>query len=383
MSKRIALVAGEASGDIIGAGLIGALKQRLPDAEFFGIAGPRMIAAGCRALFPAEALSVMGLFEVLAHLKEILSIRTKLYEELVRNPPDVFIGIDAPDFNLGLERRLRHQGIRTVHYVSPSVWAWRQKRVHKIREAVDLMLTLFPFEEAFYHRHDVPAEFVGHPLADIIEMKPDRLAARQALGLSLEGNIIALLPGSRNSEVKRLGKIFLQTAVQVRRQVPDIHFIAPMANASTRAILRYQAARFPDLPLDIINGDSRKAMMAADAVLLASGTAALEAMLLKRPMVVAYRLSPMTYAILKGFRVLKVSHYSLPNLLAGKAVVPEFIQSDARPDNLAAALVAGLDESEDMQEQIGLYHEIHKNLRQNASYRAAEAIVRLMQEIRA
>jgi lipid-A-disaccharide synthase len=380
MAKRIALVAGEASGDLIGAALIASLKQRYPDAEFYGIAGPQMIRAGCKAYFPSESLSVMGLFEVLAHLKEILTIRNKFFDRLVADPPDVFVGVDAPDFNLPLERRLREKGIKTVHYVSPSVWAWRQKRVFKIKKSVDLMLTLFPFEAAFYEAHGVPVRFVGHPLADIIDMEPDKARARATLGIGDDEQLVALLPGSRRSEVKRLGKIFLQAASRIAAREPGVRFIAPMASDATRAMFRHQWQQTcPDLDITIIEGQSREVMTAADVVLLASGTAALEGLLVKRPMVIAYRLSPLTYWILKTFNILKISTYSLPNLLAGKVIAPEYIQADATPDNLSAAIMQQLKNKDTTAALQQIYHDIHIELRRNASASAANAIAELME----
>lgn len=287
---RIGIVAGEASGDLLGAGLIRAIKQRLPDAVIEGIAGPAMIAQGCTALFPAEKLAVMGFVEVLGRYRELHGIRTQLIRHFLDNPPDVFIGIDAPDFNLGLERVLKEAGIPTVHYVSPSVWAWRQWRLRKIALSTDLMLTLFPFEAAFYEAYHVPVRFVGHPLAEMIPDVPDLQAARIKLGLPVLGDIVALLPGSRMSEVNALGLTFIHAAQWCAQHRPGVHFLAPLATADTRELFEQLVkTHAPMLSITIIAGRSREVMAAADVVLLASGTATLEALLLKRPMVVAYR----------------------------------------------------------------------------------------------
>lgn len=373
---RIALVAGEASGDLLGAELIAEIRKRHPDAEFEGIAGPRMRAQGCRALFDSEKLAVMGLFEVLGHLRELLSIRHELRRHLLRSPPDVFVGIDAPDFNLGLESKLHAAGIRTVHYVSPSVWAWRKGRLPRIARSVDRMLTLFPFEERFYERYGIDACFVGHPLADAIPLTIDQSAARRALALPESGPVVALLPGSRRSEVERLAEVFVHTALRCVEVRPDLHFVAPMANAAVRAIFAEAVARHgPQLRLTIIDGDAQQAMAAADVVLLASGTASLEAMLLKRPMVVAYRLSPLTYWLLKGLGIMKVPYYSLPNWLCGEQVVPELIQGAAQPKNLADAVLQWLDQPQRMQALTARFEALHRVLRRGASARAAEAVL--------
>jgi len=288
---RIALVAGEASGDILGAGLMRALKARHPAVEFIGVGGPLMQAEGLTSYFPMERLSVMGLVEVLGRLRELLARRKKLVADLIAAKPDVFIGIDAPDFNLNIELKLRQAGIKTVHYVSPSVWAWRQKRVLKIREGCDLMLTLFPFEARFYEEKGVPVRFVGHTLADAIPLEADRAAARAELGLP-DGPLVALMPGSRGGEVGRLGALFLDTAQCLRALRPGVRFVMPCASAQRRAQLE-ELLVGRDLPLTLLDGQSHLALAACDAVLIASGTATLEALLYKRPMVVAYRLAPL------------------------------------------------------------------------------------------
>ena len=369
---RVALVAGEASGDILGSGLMQALKAQHPDIEFMGVGGPRMEAQGLPSYFPMERLSVMGLFEVLGRLVELLLRRRRLVRTLIAERPDVFIGIDAPDFNLGLELKLRRAGIRTVHYVSPSVWAWRQKRVFKIREACDLMLTLFPFEAQFYQQHAVPVRFVGHPLANSIALEVDRAGARQALGLDPDATVVALMPGSRGGEVNRLGPLFLQAAALLNRQRPGLRFVLPCASVPRRDQLEQMLAG-QDLHLELLDGRSHEALAACDAVLIASGTATLEALLHKRPMVVAYRVANMTYRILK--RLVKSTFFSLPNLLAGRQLVPEFIQDEATAEALAEAVSALL---HDGQEQTEGFAAIHLALRQDASTQAAEAVLQLV-----
>ncbi|CAM4009206.1 lipid-A-disaccharide synthase [Ectopseudomonas alcaliphila] len=368
---RVALVAGEASGDILGCGLMQAIKQRYPDAEFIGVGGARMEAEGLKSYFPMERLAVMGLVEVLGRLFELLGRRRQLARDLIAAKPDVFIGIDAPDFNLGLELRLRRAGIKTVHYVSPSVWAWRQKRVLKIREACDLMLTLFPFEAQFYDEHQVPVRFVGHPLADAIPQQADRAAAREALDLPQDEPVVALMPGSRGGEVARLGELFLDAAIRLRALRPGIRFLLPCATPERREQLEQMLAG-RDLPLTLLNGRSHEALAACDAVLIASGTATLEALLYKRPMVVAYRVAPLTYRILK--RLVKSPYISLPNLLAERLLVPELIQDAATPEALAQAVAPLIDGG---QVQTEGFDVIHRALRRDASVSAAEAVLKL------
>ncbi|SED65436.1 lipid-A-disaccharide synthase [Pseudomonas anguilliseptica] len=368
---RVALVAGEASGDILGAGLMQALKGQYPQIEFIGIGGPLMQAQGLNSYFPMERLSVMGLVEVLGRLPELLSRRKRLINTLSAAKPDVFIGIDAPDFNLTLEFKLRQAGIKTVHYVSPSVWAWRQKRVLKIREACDLMLTLFPFEAQFYQDHQVPVRFVGHPLADTIPQQADRAAARYALNLSHDQSVVALLPGSRGGEVSRLGSLFLDAAVRLRTLRPGIQFVLSCSSPERRAQLE-QMLVGRDLPLTLLNGRSHEALAACDAVLIASGTATLEALLYKRPMVVAYKVAPLTYRILK--RLVTSAYISLPNLLAERLLVPEMIQDAATPEALAQLLAPLLDGGEVQTEGFDV---IHRALRRDASAQAAKAVLQL------
>jgi len=368
---RIALVAGEASGDILGAGLMRALKAQHPAVEFIGVGGPLMQAEGLESYFPMERLSVMGLVEVLGRLRELLARRKKLIQTLIEEKPDVFIGIDAPDFTLNIELKLRQAGIKTVHYVSPSVWAWRQKRVLKIREGCDLMLTLLPFEARFYEEKGVPVRFVGHTLADTIPLEADRAAARQALNLP-EGPLVALMPGSRGGEVSRLGGLFFDAAERLRTMRPQIRFVLPCASPQRRVQLEALLAG-RDLPVTLLDGQSHQALAACDAVLIASGTATLEALLYKRPMVVAYRLAPLTFWILK--RMVKSPYVSLPNLLAQRMLVPELLQDDATAESLATTLLPLIDGGE---EQTRGFDEIHRTLRRDASNQAAEAVLTLI-----
>lgn len=368
---RIALVAGEASGDILGAGLMRALKAQHPAVEFIGVGGPLMQAQGLTSYFAMERLSVMGLVEVLGRLRELLARRKALIKTLIDEKPDVFIGIDAPDFTLNIELKLRQAGIKTVHYVSPSVWAWRQKRVLKIREGCDLMLTLLPFEARFYEEKGVPVRFVGHTLADVVPLQADREAARQALGLP-DGPLVALMPGSRGGEVSRLGGLFFDAAERLQALRPGIRFVLPCASPQRRSQLEALLAG-RDLPVTLLDGRSHEALAACDAVLIASGTATLEALLYKRPMVVAYRLAPLTFWILK--RMVKSPYVSLPNLLAQRLLVPELLQDDATPDALANTLLPLIDGGE---EQTRGFDEIHRTLRRDASNQAAEAVLTLI-----
>ncbi|WP_160286062.1 lipid-A-disaccharide synthase [Pseudomonas knackmussii] len=371
---RVALVAGEASGDILGAGLMQALRERHPNVEFIGVGGPRMQAQGLVSEFPMERLAVMGLVEVLGRLRELLKRRKDLIRTLIAARPDVFIGIDAPDFTLGVELKLRQAGIRTVHYVSPSVWAWRQKRVLKIKQACDLMLALFPFEAKFYEEHAVPVRFVGHPLANTIPLDADRAAARDQLGLPQHAQVVALLPGSRGGEVGRLGALFLDTAQRLLQQRPGIRFVLPCASPERREQLELML-QGRELPLQLLDGQSHEALAACDAVLIASGTATLEALLYKRPMVVAYKVAPLTYRILK--RLVKSPYVSLPNLLAGRLLAPELIQDAATPEALVQHLLPLLDDGSAQTES---FDAIHRALRQDASAQAAEAVLELVEK---
>ena len=374
--KKIAIVAGEVSGDILGSRLITSLKKQLPDLEFEGIGGAEMQQAGCKSLHPMERLSVMGFSEVLPRLFELLSLRKSLIKRWTETKPDLIIGIDAPSFTLGLEAKLHEVGIPTVHYVSPSIWAWREGRVKKMVGNIDLMLTLFPFEVDFYKKHGINAAFVGHPLADEIPLNTNKKAARQELSLPEEETILAILPGSRNGEIKRLGLIFLQAAEQLQHKYPRLKLISPMVNKKTR--LQFEEIRnnnTPKLAIDIIEGNSRKVMEAADIILLASGTAALEGMLLGRPMVAAYKMSPITVSILRWFKLLKVKNFTLPNNLAGETLVPELMQEDATVKNIVAELTTLLEESENSYRE-QRFTEIHKQLQQNASDTAADTILK-------
>jgi len=382
-SPLFVLVAGEASGDLLGAGLIDALRERFPLARFVGIGGPRMIAAGFEAWHAAEALAVMGLVEVLRHLPALLKVRTDVLRRTLALRPAAFIGIDAPDFNLALERRLKHAGIRTVHYVSPSVWAWRERRVEKIGRSADRVLCLFPMEPAVYARHGVDARFVGHPLADAFDLQPDQAAARAMLGIPAQATVLAVLPGSRLGEIRRLGADFLGAVQRLRRSIPALHVVAPMANPACRVAfesLLHKAtpAESGGSPMQVLDGQAHTAMIAADAVLLASGTAALEALLAKRPMVVAYRLARLTHMVVKGFGLLKVERYSLPNHLSGRDLVAELMQERCTPEALAAALLPFLATREPPVELVREYRRIHESLRGDGARRAAEAVADLV-----
>lgn len=376
MSKlRVGILAGESSGDILGAALMQALRRHRPEVEFTGIGGPLMEMEGLQSRAPMERLAVMGLVEPLKRLPELLRIRRDLITHFTAARPDVFIGIDSPDFNLGVERKLREQGIRTVHYVSPSVWAWRQSRIRNIGAAADLVLALFPFEADFYQRHQVPVRFVGHPLADQIPLETDQMDARARLGLPATGKILALLPGSRQGEVARMGPVFLQTAALLRAAEPSLHVLLPCANAERKQQL--QALIGTDHEgITLLDGQSRLAMAAADAVLLASGTAALEAMLLKKPMLVCYRMAPLSYAIIS--RMLKVPYFSLPNLLAGAPLVEELVQDQVNPAALATRASALLQTGPAHQALISRYREIHVALQGGASDKAARAVLDLL-----
>lgn len=366
------MVAGEASGDQLGAGLISNLKKYFPDAEFVGIGGAKMQQQGFRSLFPMERLSVMGLVEPLKRLPELLRIRRRLFHYFISHQFDLVVGIDSPDFNLGLELRLRRRGIKTAHYVSPSVWAWRQGRIRKIAKAVDRMLTLLPFEADFYRQYRVPVTFVGHPLAEEIPFENDTAAARQALDLPVDAIVLAIMPGSRASEVAQLGTLFLEVARHCQQKIPGLLLVIPAANAARRQQIEEQLRDFPELPVKLLNGNSHQAMAAADAVLLASGTTALEAMLLKKPMVVSYRMGNMSYRIFS--KMIKVPYISLPNLLAAKMLVPECIQSDATVERLSAELLPLLTDKEKASALQEIYLELHRQLQQGGNARAAKVL---------
>ncbi|MCG7563499.1 lipid-A-disaccharide synthase [Pseudoalteromonas sp. McH1-42] len=373
----IGIVAGELSGDILGAGLIHALREHYPNARFIGIAGPKMLDAGCETLFDMEELAVMGLVEVLGRLPRLLKIRKQLVEHFIAQKPDIYIGIDAPDFNLRVEKPLKAAGIKTVQYVSPSVWAWRQKRIFKIAEATNLVLSLLPFEKAFYDKHEVPCTFVGHTLADEIPLDVDVTAARAQLGLKDSDTVLALLPGSRGSEVSQLSETYLLTAKALADKIPNLKILVPLVNEKRKAqfkAIKSQVA--PELRTILLDGQSSLAMTAATAVLLASGTATLEAMLYKKPMVVGYKLKPMSYWIFNTFFTFNIKHFSLPNLLADEALVEEFLQQDCNPDALTDALLPLL--RGDNSALIQRFYDIHQNIRRDASKQAAQAVVELM-----
>jgi len=378
---RIGIVAGEASGDLLGSGLIVALKKLQPGLTFEGIAGPRMIEAGARSLYPMERLSVMGLTEVLGRYLELHKMRKDLIKHFCDNKIDVFIGIDAPDFNLGIEEQLHKAGIKTIQYVSPQVWAWRQYRVKQIARSLDLMLTLFPFEARFYQEHDVPVKFVGHPLADLIPMENDKIAARHLLKLPEDKKLIAILPGSRSNEVQYLGNSFLNIASWCHRQMNDLHFVVPLPSAERRKQFEQIVAQHGEqIPITMVDGMSREVVTASDVVLLASGTAALETMLLKRPMVVAYRMAWLTYWI--GRFLVKLKHFSLPNLLLPEPLVPEFIQSDIVPEKVGDTLLTYLRDDAKVSELTQGFKEVHGQLQKNASESAAASVMDLLDQKR-
>ena len=373
---RIAMVAGEASGDLLASQLIAALQRQLPDAVFYGIGGPRMLRLGFDAWHPLEKLAVRGYFEVLRHFREILAIRRELRRRLLADPPDVFIGVDAPDFNFGLERALKRRGIRTVHYVSPSIWAWRGGRIHKIGAAVSRILALFPFEPAIYQKQGIPVSYVGHPLADMLPFEDGRDAARTHLGIATEQTVIALLPGSRQSELQYMADTFIETARLISLRISGVRFVVPLATEETRR--RFEAAlqrcTAGDLPFEQLSGRAHEAMMAADLVLVASGTATLEAALLKRPMVIVYKMSPLSYRLMRligGY----LPYVGLPNVLAGRFVVPEFIQDDATPENLAQALLNLHADRSACAALREIFREMHLQLRRNAADSAALAVL--------
>lgn len=377
IAPTIALVANEPSGDLLGAALARAIRELRPAVRFIGVAGPRMRAEGCESLFDMERLSVMGLAEVLAHLPELLALRRRLLAYLSAERPSLVVGIDAPDFNLGLERRLRARGIPSVHLVSPSVWAWRSGRVRTIRRSVDRLLCLFPFEERLLRDHGVPARYVGHPLADEIPLEIDQAAARTALGLAPKGPVLALLPGSRQGEVSRLTAPFLESARRCWQAHPELRTVIPAVNATLRARIetawREQA---PELPLILVDGRSREVLAAADVVLSASGTATLEALLFKRPMVVGYRLHPLTWRLLKGW--VKVPYVALSNLLLGRELAPEFLQDRCHPDQLAPALLELFENGSRLAEIRAEYRRMHEALRHDAARTAAREVLALL-----
>jgi len=376
MSLRIALCAGETSGDQLGAGLIRELRARFPDAEFAGIGGDGLRAAGMETWHDASELAVMGLAEVLAHLPRLLKLRKAFRQRVLDWKPDVFIGIDAPDFNLGVERWLKQRGVRTVHDVSPSVWAWRESRAAKIGASADRVLCLFPMEPPIYAKHEVDAVFIGHPLADEIALHPDRNGARVALGEAIDGPILALLPGSRLGEIQKMLPTFLEATRLLHTDLPGMRVLVPAANAQCRHAIEAIVGDSPTLR--VLDGQAQAAMIASDVVLLASGTAALEAMLCKRPMVIGHRIAGLTYAIVKAFGLLKSTHVSLPNVLAGETLVPELLQDDCTPSHLHTALLRWFRDSDAVAALQPRFLAIHESLRRDASARAADAVAELL-----
>jgi lipid-A-disaccharide synthase len=373
---RVGVVAGEASGDTLGAALIAALRARIPDVEVFGMAGPKMVAAGCEAWESSEQLGVMGLFEVLSHLPRLLTLRRSLVTRFAAARPDVFVGIDVPDFNLGIEKRLKAKGLRTVQYVSPQVWAWRQGRVRTIGQACDLVLCLLPFETEFYSRHGVRADFVGHPLADQIPLDVDGEGARRALGIDPAATVVALLPGSRMGEVARLGADFVAAAAWMSAHRPGIRFLAPMASARVREAFERQVAATANAPaIDVLDGQAQQALAAADGVIVASGTATLETLLTSRPMVVAYRLGALTAFLLKQFGLVKVPYFSQPNLLLGRRRVPEFFQDQVTGAALGDALLKQMADKAQVAQLQAEFRSVHEALRRGGAARAADAIL--------
>ncbi|WP_332400176.1 lipid-A-disaccharide synthase [Vibrio metschnikovii] len=372
---RIGIVAGELSGDTLGEGFIKAIKTRYPNAEFVGIGGPKMIDQGCHSLFDMEELAVMGLVEVLGRLPRLLKVKAELVQYFTQNPPDVFIGIDAPDFNLRLERDLKQAGIKTVHYVSPSVWAWRQKRIFKIAAATDLVLAFLPFEKAFYDRFNVPCEFIGHTLADALPLQPDKQAAQRLLGLDEKKRWLAVLPGSRSGEMKLLAQPFIETCQRLHQTYPELGFVVALVNSQRReqfeAVWQQVA---PELDFTLIDDTARHVITASDVVMLASGTVALECMLLKRPMVVGYKVNAITAFLAR--RLVKIPYVSLPNILAGQELVKEFIQQECSVDNLYHELTRLL--QSDNQALLDKFTEMHHWIRKDADQQAAQAVLTLI-----
>lgn len=368
----IALVAGETSGDILGAGLIRALKSHYPHIRFVGIAGPKMQAEGCEAWYQMDELSVMGIVEVLSKLRRILAIRRQITKQLKLLKPDIFIGIDAPDFNLSLEGKLKQSGIKTIHYVSPSVWAWKQKRVFKIKQNTNLILTFLPFEKAFYDKYHVPCQFIGHKMADDIDLYPDQNHMREKLNIAPDKRVISLLPGSRHAEVTLLSEPFLKAAQLISQSIPNLHIIVPLTNQKRcQEFEQIKAQVAPDLPIQLLLGHAREAMIASDAVILASGTATLECMLAKCPMVVGYKMKPFTFWLAK--KLVKTPYISLPNILAGKQIVPELIQDECTPENIAHHMISLLNQDNQVLKETFLT--LHQQIRCNADDQAAKAVL--------
>ena len=374
---KFGLVAGEASGDVLGAGLIRALRARHPDATFEGVAGPEMVAAGCEQWEPSESLAVFGLIEPLRHIPRLLRLRRKLVRRWTESPPDVFIGIDAPDFNFGLEKKLRRAGIKTAHYVSPTIWAWRAGRIRTVKKASDLVLCILPFEPSIYAEHDVDAVFVGHPKASEAPDVVDTAAARASLGVGAK-DVIAVMPGSRNGEVARLGGVFARAAAMIAASRPDVHFVTPIAAAGLRPAVEAQLDQYGvSERFTLVDGNSQLVMSAADVVLQASGTAVLEAALLRKPAVAAYRVAPLTYFLAKNLFRLNLAHYTLPNLLTEEPLVPEFMQNDAQPGPLADAVLALLEDSQRRAMISERFDRLRRELALDSDQRAADAVLKL------
>lgn len=382
---RVGMVAGESSGDQLGAALMAAIRERRPDAQFMGVAGPKMIAAGCEEWAPAEELSVLGLAEVLRHAPRLLRLRTRLAKRFLETRPDVFIGVDAPGFNVDLlAGRLKEAGIPTVQYVSPQVWAWRQGRVRTIGRACDLVLCLLPFETQFYSQHRVRAVFVGHPLADQIPLEVDRESACTALGIDPNATVVALLPGSRLGEVERLSADFVGAAAWLEAKRPGLRFVAPMASPRVRTVFERQIGAAPQAPaIQLFDGQAQSVLAAANAAIVASGTATLETLLTGRPMVVAYRISALSAFLVRTLGLVKVPYFSQPNLLIGRRLVPEFIQEAVTPAALGAALLNELEDRAYSDELKREFARVHVTLRCGGAALAAAAILELVEERRA
>ena len=378
---RVGIVAGEASGDILAAGLIKQLKKRFPNATFEGIAGPKMQAQGCHSLFDMEELSVMGLVEVLSRIRRLLFVRKSVLNHFLANPPDVFIGVDAPDFNLGLELKLKKQGIKTVHYVSPTVWAWREKRIFKIAKATNLVLSIFPFEKQVYDNQKIPCEFVGHTMADDIAIKPDKQKARHALQLKENEIVLAVLPGSRKREVDTLIDVFMQSCLLLKSDIKSLKVLIPVVNRQRKEqVDEYIQSHRPDLSIQVVIGHAREVMIASDAVLLASGTATLEAMLCKKNMVTAYKLSFLTYLMMKW--LYKAKYFALPNVLADEKLVPELLQDDVTPETISKLLLPMLTKQSGDEQQILIskFETLHESLKKDADVQSATAVANLIEQ---
>jgi lipid-A-disaccharide synthase len=378
---KVGIVAGEASGDILAAGLIKQLKKHYPHATFEGIAGPKMQAQGCQSLFDMEELSVMGLVEVLSRIRRLLFVRKSMLHHFLANPPDVFIGVDAPDFNLGLELKLKKQGIKTVQYVSPTVWAWREKRIFKIAKATNLVLSIFPFEKQVYDKHQIPCEFVGHTMADDIAIKPDKQKARHALQLKEHDVVLAVLPGSRKREVDTLIDVFIQSCLLLKSDIKHLKVLIPVINRHRKdQVDQYIRTHNPDLSIQVVIGHAREVMIASDAVLLASGTATLEAMFCKKNMVTSYKLSSLTYQMMK--RLYKAKYFALPNVLAGEKLIPELLQDDVTPQTISALLLPmlTLQSGNEQQALIAKFETLHASLKKDADVQAALAVANLIEQ---